>query len=186
MKNKFGLIFGMLALVLALSLVFGSCATASGGGDLDRGGNVANTDPKTIKITGLAWPENGWMWVYLSEGPQLFSSSHFSGSKGISSSDLEITVDFYRSYDISTDQEMYDITFTGSGKYYVWVQIWTESIEQGRQVFFYAVDGGSSVPLGQDVNYNNTDGITPIDIKETVTTLDWSRFVYRGIDAGAG
>jgi hypothetical protein len=59
-------------------------------------------------------------------------------------------------------------------------------------VYLYTTNGVTQVPVNGADPYTNTykiNGITnaaSIDIKSAVTTLDFSKFVYRGMDPTAG
>jgi hypothetical protein len=178
MKNKCFFGFGVL-------LVFGFILA---GCDTDTGGET-NTDPKSIKITGFNLEGYSKLFVFLSDTPQLTWSDErqFESRAEISGSDItvELAPTFF---DESNDQVKVGEPWTGSGKYYLWIQI-APTVYTGpgqRPVYFYAIDGTSPVSEKAEVNYNNADGIAPVYINEAVTTLEFSKFVYRGHDPTAG
>jgi hypothetical protein len=181
MKNKW---FVGIGVFLVMGLVLAGCKT--------DGNNELNTDPKSIKIIGFNLTGYEKFFVFVSETPQLNWSSkrHFESRTNISGP--EITVELAPTfYDESEGKVKVGEPWTGSGKYYLWIQIdepWVDGKNPapGRPVYFYAVHGTSSISDGVEVDYSNANGIAPIYIEEAVTILEFSKFVYRGHDSTAG
>ena len=152
--------------------------------------------PKSIKITGFNLTGYSDLFVFVSETPQPIYSQDAEGNwlpeRGIESraaiSGPDITVKLAPTYwDESAGQVHIGDPWTGSGTYYLWLQISPEGATGPglRRVYVYAVNGTSPVAEGAEADYN-ADGIVPIDIKDAVTTLEFSKFVYRGHDPTAG
>jgi hypothetical protein len=171
MANK-KLCFGMLGMVLVFGIVLFGC-------DPD-GGNESNTDPKTIKITGFNLEGYDQIFVFLCATPQYDWPPVVESRAEISGSD--ITVELAPTLDDESAGE----PWTGSGKYYLWIQLGpTENQGPGhRPVYVYAVDGASPVSNGATADYSANG--TLIYIEDTVTILEFSEFVYRGVDPEAG
>jgi hypothetical protein len=152
-KNKL-LILGMFAMVLTLGLAFVGCNTDGG---------EPNTDPKSIRITGFNENKTR-LFVYVMHDIN---------------DDLDSDLFVYSGGFVLSDQNEYTIalkttaaeSWTGTGKYFIMIQVEPANGGQGRSAFFYSVDG-----------------INPalIDIEDAVTTLEWSKFVYWTEHTGAG
>jgi len=61
--------------------------------------------------------------------------------------------------------------WTGTGKYYIYLQVSPANGGKGRSGYFYSSDGKNP---------------TQVDIKNKVTKLEWSKFVYFREDSNAG
>jgi hypothetical protein len=166
------LILGMLAMALALGLFFAGCTTT----------DEPNTDPKSIKIIGFNLKDKDGFGAYVVEYPQLWSPSNkqiMKGNTSISGSDITVELKIVDGGEGWTGEP-----WTGNGKYYLWIYV--DDPAPGRYYYFYAFEGTSPVSDGTEVDYNNVNGIAPIYIDEAVTTLEFSRFIYRGYDSTAG
>jgi hypothetical protein len=173
-NNKF-FVLGMLA----LGLVLAGCPT--------DGGDESYTGPKTIKITGFNQEGYTKLVVFVFETPQFSWPPVVECWAAINGTD--ITVDLYVADD---PWEVFEGNasgepWAGSGKYYLWIQLDDDSGRPPprRPVYLYAVDGTTPVSEEAEADYD-PEGIAPIYIKEAVTTLEWSKFVYRGVDPQAG
>jgi hypothetical protein len=178
-KNKFS-VLGMFALVLALDFAFVGCDNGTDGGEPYDG-------PKTIKITGFNVADAKQLLIFFTNKPS-FSYPPVAGGRTAWSEDglgSDITIELKDGTD-QADGE----TWTGTGKYYIWIQVALPSPEK-RSVYLYTVDGITKVPVTDENLYHayNMDGVdnaASIDIRDAVTTLNFTKFVYRGKDETAG
>jgi hypothetical protein len=175
-KNK----FFVLGMVLALGFVFVGCDTGTGG--------APYTGPKTIKITGFSEENAKMLLVFLIKEPSWSYPPVAGGRTAYSESGLgsDITVELKDKTDQADGEP-----WTGTGKYYIWISAEFPNPEK-RSMYLYTVDGDIKVPPVTNGNFDdlyNMDGIdnvASIDIKDAVTTLDFTKFVYRGKHPTAG
>jgi hypothetical protein len=183
-KNK----FSVLGIVLALGFVFVGCEPGTG--------DVPNTDPKTIKITGFNLQDAEMLFLFVNNEPSSNWPPVTGGWIAASESGFgsDITVELKRDFESWDWTESKPWTefepWTGSGQYYIWIQVGFPSPEK-RSVYHYTMDGVTQVQVTEDNLWDpyTMDGINnaaSIDIKDAATTLDFAKFVYRGKDPDAG
>jgi len=149
-KGKF-LILGMLALVLALDLVFVGC---------NNGGGEPYDGPKTIKITG-----------YNSQGITAYNMEIYSEATGTAGwppaacADQEINGQTITYAVVNWDDHWGNPTpWTGTGKFFIVIECNPpkDSSKDGAK-YVYSADGTNA---------------TLVDIKDEITTLQWSKFIW--------
>jgi hypothetical protein len=148
-ENKF-FVHGMLAMMLAFSLILAGCATTTNGGS---DGGEPYDSPKTIKITGYT-SESGITVYDIKLQPEL-NKTAMIGFKTIS--DLNLT------YELLNGRN--DLTpWTGVGKFFIMIECQPPKDP--------AMDGSQYV--------YSLDGTNPalIDIRDEITVLEWTKFIW--------
>jgi len=149
-KGRF-FVLGMLALALALS----GC---------DTGGDEPNNEPKTIVITGFSLQGKTDIKVYQVSSIYEMDLGNDTTVYGGAGPDLtgDIAIERY-----NKDGK----PWTGTGKYYIYLQVSPANGGKGRSGYFYSSDGKNPAQ---------------VNIKDKVTKLEWSKFVYFREDSNAG
>jgi hypothetical protein len=157
MKKDNFFVLGMLAMVLALGLAFVGCDNG-GGGDEPYDG------PKTIKITGfnLDIPVTtnhktgeSAKFLYVSVREPVDNGPRIANGQVKNPSGQDITFELFENSE----------SWTGTGSYFILLEGPPKDSGRDGGRYWYSVNGVDPAP---------------VDIKDAVTTLDFSDFVYTG------
>jgi hypothetical protein len=173
-------VWGILAVVFGLILA--GCPT-------DNNGSEPYLGPKSIKITGFNLQNAEMIFVFVEKNSSWDYPPVAEGRTINFGSATDITVELAESVNDWDDMNEDIVRWTGTGKYYIWIQIHFSDQEK-RSVYLYTMDGVVQVEA-DDSSYDpyNIEGITnagSIDINSAITILDFAKFVYRGKDPTAG
>jgi hypothetical protein len=173
-SKKFSVLWGTLVIAgvgMAFGLVLAGCASSGGAKEsaaaatVDTAATTIDTvevpdEPKSIVLTGFDLEDKTQLLVYqVSSVFQMDldndSTVVYGNTRTLYDGDIAIERFQY----INNER----IPWTGIGKYYIYLQVYPANNGKGRSAYFYS-----------------TDGINPahVDIKDEVTPLEWSKFVY--------
>jgi hypothetical protein len=145
-KNNF-YVLGLLAMVLAFGFVFVGCDTG------DTGTDDKNTDPKSIKITGIVNPSNTKENVEISLSAGNWSQQVAQGDSDIVNQTLVVDL-----YSVDAQNDRTQNRWTGNGEWYIRILFWDDTVDKK----------GYDYLLKNQQKYN---------IKDAVTELSFSDFV---------
>jgi hypothetical protein len=163
-KKRF--FFGTLATVLVLGLVFAGCTTTT-----NSNGKLDN-NPRTIKITGFNLEGIRPLVMHLKpESEGLFSDPVVAADPEIDGTTLSYKLAEYGPEweRASPNGPRDDKPWTGTGKFVLGIILSPSPNDPSKNASFYFYSAVDTLEDG-------TNPATAVDIKDTVTTLEWSKF----------
>jgi hypothetical protein len=151
MKKDNFLILGMLAMVLALGLVFAGCNTV--------GSNELYDGPKTVQITGY----NSSQGIIV--GVMNLAESADSWPPAANAQPIDGQTITYPVLNWEKNSEGVREPWKGTGKFFIWIQCSPPKNDSSKDgsIYVYSVNGTNPAP---------------VDIRDAVTTLEWSKFIW--------